>query len=124
MGERATFLGHQPRDAVRRYQETSEICIVPSLWQEPGGLTVLEALAAGSALITTNRGGIPEFAKDMAIIVDNGHPADFEQAIRTLVENPEARTSLQKTAWDRYDFAAAKMAQRAARFRHELARLR
>ena len=124
LGERAKFLGHQPRDAVRHYQETSEICIVPSLWQEPGGLTVLEALAAGSALITTNRGGIPEFAKDMAIIVDNGYPADFEQAVRTLVENPEARKSLQKTAWDTYDFDAAKMAQRAAQFRCELAGIR
>ena len=124
LGERATFLGHQPRDAVRRYQETSEICIVPSLWQEPGGLTVLEALAAGSALITTNRGGIPEFAKDMANIVENGYPADFEQAIRKLVENPEARISLQKTAWNSYDFDAVKMAQRAARFRQELAGVR
>ena len=85
---------------------------------------MLEALAAGSALITTNRGGIPEFAKDIAIIVDKGDPADFEQAIRTLVENPEARISLQKTAWNSYDFDAAKMAQRAAQFRHELAGMR
>ena len=49
LGERAKFLGHQPRDAVRHYEETSEICIVPSLWQEPGEADRAEALAAGSA---------------------------------------------------------------------------
>ena len=120
LGDRARFLGHQPRQAVRAFQEGSEICLVPSLWQEPGGLTVLEALAAGSALITTNRGGIPEFATGMTHILDKADPADFETAVRELVGMPEKRHALQKAAWDNYDFDESKMAQRAAAFRRQI----
>ena len=120
LGDQAIILGHQPLDKVRTLQQSSEICLVPSLWQEPGGLTVLEALSAGAALITTNKGGIPEFAHSRAILLDETSPCDFETAIRGLIEDPAAREALQKRAWDDYPFEAKQMSQRAADFRETL----
>ena len=120
LGDQAVMFGHMPLADVRTLQQRSEICLVPSLWQEPGGLTVLEALAAGAALITTNRGGIPEFANGRAILLDDTSPQDFESAIRALVEQPTKRAALQKKAWDDYPFHASEMAHRAARFRLSL----
>ena len=73
------------------------ISIVPSLWEEPAGLTVLEALAAKSALITTNKGGISEVAKGKSIIIDvfetdknyNRFVNDLSFSIKTLLTDDE-----------------------------------
>lgn len=120
LGERAKMLGHQPLEKVRHYQQTSEICLVPSLWQEPGGLTVLEALSAGAALITTNRGGIPEFATGRAIIVSPDSPLAFSDAIDLLIRSPSEREKWQKQANEAFPFTSLAMSQRAAQFRQAL----
>ena len=117
LGARASILGHQPLEKVRALQQTSEICIVPSLWQEPGGLTVLEALSAGAALITTNRGGIPEFATGRAVIVSPDSPLAFSDAIAELVSSPQVRAKWQKRAKADTSFTAAEMSKRAANYR-------
>ena len=120
LGNRATLLGHQPLSIVQQWQQTSEICIVPSRWQEPGGLTVLEALAAGTALITTKKGGIPEFANGRAKIVTSPDPLLFADAIACLIENETARKELQQRAWDDFPFTAQAMSQRMTDFRLSL----
>ena len=43
------------------------IVIVPSRWNEPFGLTALEALACGAPLIVSPRGGLPEVAGEAAV---------------------------------------------------------
>ena len=52
------------------------------------GLTGLEALAAGSALLTTDRGGIPEYASGRAVMIKlsgtervNRDEAEFQDAM-------------------------------------------
>ena len=44
--------------------------IACSRWEEPFGRTSLEAASRGSAVINSNRGGLPETSKN-AIILDN-----------------------------------------------------
>ena len=117
LGAQAKMLGHVPFDEVRQLQETSELCIVPSLWQEPGGTAVLEAMAAGSALITTKRGGLPEVATGRAIILDDLTPDGFAKAIQELVANDDKRHALQDTVWKDYPFSGSLMAKNAANFR-------
>lgn len=51
----------------RELQELGESClltVVPSVWDEPFGRTVIEAFAAGRGVVVTNRGGLPELASD------------------------------------------------------------
>ena len=49
----------------------ADLAVFPSIWDEPAGLTMLEAIASGTPLITTNSGGIPEYAKDYnAVLLD------------------------------------------------------
>ena len=120
LGNQAHLLGHIPFDEVRHLQETSEICIVPSIWQEPGGTAVLEAMAAGSALITTNRGGLPEVATGRAIILDDLSSNGFAKAIENLIQDDKARADLQKAVWKDFPFSAALMANKAASFRASL----
>ncbi len=48
----------------------ADIAVLPSMWEEPAGLTMIEALACGIPVITTRSGGIPEYVKDNAILLD------------------------------------------------------
>ena len=62
---------------------------VPSLWEEPFGLTVVEAMAAGLPLITTKSGGIPEISEGVATLVDREQLAEqLAIAIDRLYNNP------------------------------------
>ncbi|MBW4092978.1 MAG: glycosyltransferase family 4 protein, partial [Proteobacteria bacterium] len=51
------MLGYQPHPAVLARMGRAAIVLMPSRWEEPFGLTALEALAMGAALICSRRGG-------------------------------------------------------------------
>lgn len=54
------FWGWQPYDEVIRRTRRAHVCIVPSIWEEPCGTTVLEALCIGRPCVALARGGTPE----------------------------------------------------------------
>lgn len=63
--------GFVPHDELRRYYAAADAVVLPSLWEEALGLTMIEAQLAGRPLITTNRGGIPETTSpDTSVLVD------------------------------------------------------
>lgn len=64
------FKGFIPYEQLPRYLKVGDVAVVPSMWEEPFGLTCIEAMAAGLPLITTNSGGIPEICKGTAHIID------------------------------------------------------
>ena len=65
------FTGFIPYKDLPIYYALADLAILPSIWDEPAGLTMLEAVASGVPLITTNSGGIPEYVSNYgAIILD------------------------------------------------------
>lgn len=104
LGAQATLLGHLPYEDVQRYQAEAEIILVPSQWQEPAGRVVIEALMFGAALIASRRGGIPEYAAGRAMLIDTPDAHNLALAMRSLLEDPIRRKTLQKAAWDDYPF--------------------
>jgi glycosyltransferase involved in cell wall biosynthesis len=60
--EQVRFLGWKPYPDVIALSARSHLCVVPSVWEEPCGTTVLEALALGKQCIALARGGTPELA--------------------------------------------------------------
>ena len=98
------------RAQLLRLQQEAAVIACPSIWDEPLGKTALEAIAAGSALLTTRRGGIPEVAEGRAHIVDDPSPETFAEALRKLVGDDEYRTGLQQAAWNDFPFTAKGMA--------------
>ena len=117
LGSRARMTGFLPVDEVRSLQERAAIIACPSLWQEPMGKTAIEALAAGSALLTTRRGGIPEAAEGRAHIVDDPSVDSFADAIGRMVSDDHYRKSLQEAAWQDFPFTDIAMARDADRIR-------
>ena len=80
----------------------SDIAVVPSMWEEPFGLTVIEAMAAGLPLITTRSGGIPEICEGIATIVDRETIVEgLAKAIHELYHHPEKRQQMSAASLER-----------------------
>ncbi len=75
------FGGPQPHAAVMAAMSRAAIMVVPSRWAEPFGLTALEAMAAGTALITTGAGGLREVAGEAAVYVPPEPSAIAEEMV-------------------------------------------
>jgi glycosyltransferase involved in cell wall biosynthesis len=69
---------------VRRVMAASDVVVVPSVWAEPSGLVVSEALATGTPVVASRSGGIPEQLPDSPLVAlaEPGSPAALAQAIR------------------------------------------
>lgn len=108
LGDQAKALGFLPLDQLRQHQKNAAIAVVPSIWQEPAGRVVLEAMAAGCALLTTRRGGIPEYAENRAIIIEDTSPASFAKELEALLGDASLLKTYQNKAWENYPFTLAK----------------
>ena len=107
--ERIVFTGFIPYPLVPDYLQTGDIAVLPSMWDEPFGLTVVEAMAVGLPLITTNSGGIPEICEGVATIVER------EDIVNNLVSSI---LDLYKHSDKRRQMATAAL-QRAQKFDKE-----
>lgn len=75
----------------------SDICCLPSIWNDPAPLAVIEALASGKPLITTKSGGIPEYADDQAAVIlekDENLVSNLSSAIKNLAADPKKREDM------------------------------
>lgn len=76
----------------------SDVAVTPS-WQEPYPRTVMEAYIAGTPVVATNVGGIPELVRDgeTGLLVDPHQPDHLGNAILRALE-PEVRERLRRKA--------------------------
>lgn len=99
MGERVKFTGFIPYSKMPELYACSDIVVIPSIWDDPAPLTVIEALTSGKALITTKSGGIPEYADSKTSIIlekDETLVQELEKEINFLIENPKERERMEK----------------------------
>ena len=96
------FTGYIPYNQVPDYLQLADIAVLPSMWEEPFGLTIVEAMSIGLPLITTRSGGIPEICEGIAIIVDRKDISkNLTAAILDLFNNPEKRALMAKKSLER-----------------------
>jgi glycosyltransferase involved in cell wall biosynthesis len=106
--DRIAVLGYLPEEELAAWYSRASVFAFPSV-DEGFGMPVLEAMAAGVAVVTSNRSALPEVAGDAALLVD---PEDTEalagvlrrvtadEALRQeLVTRGRKRLSL--FSWDR-----------------------
>ena len=70
---------------------------MPSIWDDPAPLAIIESLAAGKPIITTNSGGIPEYVNgDCAIILNRNSNLiqSLTDAMLKLAESQDLREKM------------------------------
>lgn len=97
-GARVTVLRSAPLGEVQRWMKRAAIALTPSLWNEPFGLTAVEAHAAGAVLISSGRGGLREASGPHAFYLDEITPQALSAAIEHLILRPARRVSMAKAA--------------------------
>ncbi len=82
----------------------ADVAIVPSIWREPFGLTILEAMSQGLPVITTDNGAQREFMEDGAdgILVPPSDSTALAAAISRLVSDRALRADMGRHACDTY----------------------
>lgn len=60
LGKKIRFTGFLPRENLPSIYREHDILIVPSIWDEPFGITILEAMSSGLAVVGTATGGSAE----------------------------------------------------------------
>ena len=77
-------------EVMGEYAAASIFC-VPSDWEEPFGLTVLEGMACGLPTIASSRGGIPEAGGDAILYFDPPKVDQLAQRLAYLLDDSKAR---------------------------------
>ena len=96
------FTGFIPYSQVPDYLQIADIAVLPSMWEEPFGLTIVEAMAMGLPLITTRSGGIPEICEGVATIVERDHIVNnLASAIIDLYKHLEKRQQMATASLER-----------------------
>ena len=58
------YFGRVAPDAMPAFLAGGAVCVMPAAWEEPGALTVLEAMAVGTPVVAYPRGGLAEYLTD------------------------------------------------------------
>ena len=87
------FTGFVDDDHLPDVYRGALLFVYPSLY-EGFGLPVLEAMACGVPVITSNRASLPEVAGDAALLVDPTQPEALAAAMSALLHDSAMRQAL------------------------------
>ena len=95
--------GFKSNDYILNYLKKVSISVVCSRWNEPFGRTSLEAASRGSAVIISNRGGLPETTED-ALILKSLTTKNLFNLIDRLIKNKKRLLEVQKKNYLNFKF--------------------
>ncbi|MGB3494590.1 MAG: glycosyltransferase family 1 protein [Elainellaceae cyanobacterium] len=95
VGNRVKQLDYVPYADLPKLLNQAIALVFPSLW-EGFGLPVLEAMACGTPVITSNLSSLPEVAGDAALLVDPYRVDEIAHAMKLLLVDAEARSHLRE----------------------------
>jgi len=94
------FTGYLPHATLKFLYSAADMVVVPSVWQEPSGLVVLEAMASGTCVVAAAVGGIPELIEDgtTGVLVPANDPRALAAAVLETLSNPEKKSRMEAAA--------------------------
>ncbi|MGH7337572.1 MAG: glycosyltransferase family 4 protein [Myxococcota bacterium] len=98
--EAVRIVGHLPAADLPALYAGASLLVVPSLW-EGFGLPAAEAMACGTPVLVSNRGGLPEVVGDAGELVDPLSADAIATAIWRLLHDPGRRAQLARAGRER-----------------------
>ena len=83
--------GFVPREDLPAFYNAASVVVYPALY-EGFGLPVLEAMACGTPIVTSNTSSLPEIAGGAALLVDPKNPGQIVPAVQQLLTDETLRT--------------------------------
>jgi glycosyltransferase involved in cell wall biosynthesis len=92
------YKGWYAQESLTEFYSQVDICVVPSIWQEPFGLVALEAMSSGKPVVVTKVGGLQNLVKhgETGFVVTPRSSDQLFTALLELVQNPELRRQMGK----------------------------
>jgi len=90
------FLGAQPKEAMPGLYQRADVFLFTSIWPEPFGRVLVEAMASGLAVVGTTTGGAAEIMveNENALLFAPSDAIGLAEQIARLVESPSLRQRL------------------------------
>lgn len=95
--ENIIFTGYVNYDEIHNVYNTADIAVLPSIWNDPFPLTILECMAVGLPIISTQSGGIPEMLDNKCGIllpIDENIIENLSESIEYLFKNKNIREKM------------------------------
>lgn len=95
------FVGHvDTTERLVKLYSMADVFVAPSVWDEPLGLVVLEAMATETPVVVTRKGGIPLAVKDgkNGFFIRSRNSTDIAEKVNRLLDNDSLRKKMGATA--------------------------
>jgi glycosyltransferase involved in cell wall biosynthesis len=92
---RVVCTGRLPIEDIRLLYSHADLFVFPSIY-EGFGMPVLEAMACGAPVITSNRTALPEVAGDAAVLVNPEDAEELGEAMVRVLEDQTLRATLKE----------------------------
>lgn len=110
--ERVNMVGGVSHSQVVDHYRDADVFAFTSVWDEPFGIPMIEAMACGVPVVAAQGGAVPEIVKDGAtgLLVKRGDAAALAKAVMELLDNRDLAESMgeagrqrvrQLFSWDR-----------------------
>ncbi len=100
LGERVIFVGRVPETELPGLYRGALALVFPSLY-EGFGLPVIEAMACGTPVLTSDTTSLPEIAGDAALMVNPLSVNEITAGIERLCRDPDLREHLREKGYGR-----------------------
>ncbi len=90
--------GHIAREALPTELGRAHINVVPSRWDEPFALTILEGMACGLATIVSRTGGAPEVVGDAGFLFERDSVEALAEHLRPMLSDKNLRAEYSRKA--------------------------
>lgn len=123
LNENVKFLGFISESEKYSYYKSADVCVFPSLYYEPFGIVVLEAMACRKPVVASNVGGLPFLVEDgkTGVLFERGNFEDLAEKVITLVKNKDLREEMGEAGCKRAKkFSWEKVAKRTVKVYAEM----
>ncbi len=100
LGDSVHHLGFIPADELPFWYNSAEVFLFPSVF-EGFGLPVLEAMACGTPIVTSNASSLPEVARDAGLCIDPHDVNQWADTLRFIYQNADWRDEASQKGLDK-----------------------